>query len=387
MGGIEVFPSYQHVRAFMKRYGMEAEFSPPYQLINPDNGARAPISHIHNGLPLTARVVFFADIARYFLIRRRYARFVDDPEGVQPDPEGDLAMPFEAFLRHHGLQSLARLFHVPVTNYGYGFLDEIPAAYALKYMRPGMLDAFIAYGLGRRQAIGWLPRVGYQGLMSALAADLGDCVRTGVRDIAVTRDERILVRIGDHPPETYDLLIVASPDAATCLDLTEEEAGVLRRVTHRNYATVLLEADGIPPGGYGFNLGEGGAVVAPRDRGPLQMLRPWEDRPHVICYAYARDAAVGLEDLVERCRETVERIGGQVREVLDARAWSYFPHLDCAALREGQSDRLRALQRSHPRTRWAGSLFSFEIVEDAMAQAAHLVDTVLAEEAPAARSN
>ncbi len=48
-----------------------------------------------------------------------------------------LTVPFKQWLQANGLQALEPVFSIPFTLMGYGNLDEIPAAYALTYMRTG----------------------------------------------------------------------------------------------------------------------------------------------------------------------------------------------------------------------------------------------------------
>jgi len=46
----------------------------------------------------------------------------------------ELTQPFTGWLEELGISVLRPIFELPVTTYGYGSLDQIPAAYVLKYM-------------------------------------------------------------------------------------------------------------------------------------------------------------------------------------------------------------------------------------------------------------
>ena len=54
-------------------------------------------------------------------------------EGVNPNLK-DLAMPFKDFCEKNGVPLVQKIWIGPFTSFGYGYFDEIPAAYVLKYL-------------------------------------------------------------------------------------------------------------------------------------------------------------------------------------------------------------------------------------------------------------
>lgn len=71
---------------------------------------------------------------RFLRERNRFRRILDQPgwAGVAAVPE--LCVSFAQWLRDRKLDALQRFFELPITTFGYGALDEMPAAYGLKYM-------------------------------------------------------------------------------------------------------------------------------------------------------------------------------------------------------------------------------------------------------------
>jgi predicted NAD/FAD-binding protein len=380
LGAIGVFPCYTRVHAFLERYGMKVEPVPSYQLVQADGDASAPLSQVYRGLSLPSQLGFFLDLQRYRSLRRSLAPHLDGPDGLVDIREAGLHERFDLFLREHDLQRLERMFHICVTNYGYGFLDEIPAAYALKYLSVPMLDAFVNHGMGQADQIGWLPRLGYQGLMRAIADDLPTVrFRKGAETARIERTAAAVRLALPNQVLAFDLLIVTTSDLRnleSVLDLNDEERAVLSRVRFNNYATVLLEASGIGPGGYGCNLAPDRTVGPPPDGGVVQMLRPYPDRDLLVCYCYARDASVTLDRFIARCERTVHARGGRMVRVVEACAWRYFPHFDSDALSLGFAARLRALAGRG--IRFAGSLHGFETVESVLAVSERLAEEIAA---------
>ena len=54
-------------------------------------------------------------------------------EGVNPNLK-DLALPFKEFCEKNGCELVQKIWIGPFTSFGYGYFDEIPAAYVLKYL-------------------------------------------------------------------------------------------------------------------------------------------------------------------------------------------------------------------------------------------------------------
>ena len=78
---------------------------------------------------------------RFMILRFRIRKIVGQTGWTRIGDHAQLCVPFSDWLERSGLTELSRLFELPVTTFGYGSLDEIPAPYVLKYME---LRTFLA---------------------------------------------------------------------------------------------------------------------------------------------------------------------------------------------------------------------------------------------------
>ena len=98
-----------------------------------------------------------------------------DEHGTPAELAGD----FDSWSRRYGMETLAKLFAIPFTTFGYGYYDEVPAAYVLKYFNPGIARALV----NRSKFFNW--KDGVQELWERTAASLN--VRYGVDLVSAAR--------------------------------------------------------------------------------------------------------------------------------------------------------------------------------------------------------
>jgi hypothetical protein len=67
-------------------------------------------------------------------------------EGVNPNLK-DLALPFSEFCKLNGVEEVMKIWIGPYTSFGYGFFDEIPAAYVMKYLDTTTAIEFVSMRL------------------------------------------------------------------------------------------------------------------------------------------------------------------------------------------------------------------------------------------------
>ena len=274
----------------------------------------------------------------------------------------ELAEPFSAWARHRRLEGVAALIEPWFTGFGYGYLDEVPAAFVLKY---ATLFRF---------PVAELLDVGYQGLWERVAARLD--VRLGVHIRAIVRSEQeVSVTIdrgdrGEVEQLRFAALIVTCPpdDALRILDASEEERALLSRPAYNDYRVIAAVVDGAPRARYGFiqrhlSRDHAGEVIF--------WYRRWSDRDLVLYYSLA-PPGMSMDETEARTRATVGRMGGRVTRIHTRHAWRYFPHVDTATIRSGYYERFDALQGQR-RTYYAGEILAFSTVETVVAYARALV--------------
>jgi hypothetical protein len=275
-------------------------------------------------------------------------RHINDP-GLSGLPQ-ELSQPFAQFARQHGLDSLPRAFSTPFTAFGYGWFDEIPAAYVMKYIDLHMIEAL--YSSARR----FMWPDGVESVWSRLAEHLD--VRTGTTVRRVTRSDTVLVET-DRGDLEVDALLLASPldQALEYLDASPAEERLFSAIRTYDYHVLLCRISGLPE-----DSGVLPANFLERKFGhALLWARRGGDDP--LCTVYALGDGTMTEEEIERtCAADFRRLGAELEEVVLTRRWRYFPHVTAEAMQAGFYDELEALQGTR-HTYYAGEIMSFSTVE------------------------
>jgi hypothetical protein len=298
-------------------------------------------------------------LVHYAWATRVHYRRINDPglAGVHPD----LHQPFSQFARQHALPSLERAFAPPFTAFGYGFFDEVPAAYVLKYMDLHMLEACARPA----RRVEWPD--GVEGLWQRIAARHD--VRTGAAVRRVQRTDRVVVQT-DRDVEEFDALILTCPldDALGFLDATPVEHRLLSQIRTYDYRVLLCRIDGLPEGS-GFLPAN---FLSPHLGHALLWYHRTPGSPLYTVYALA-DADMTDADVERTCAADLRSVGGRLGDVLHIRHWKYFPHVTPEVMDGGFYETLEALQGSR-NTFYAGEVMSFSTVEQTARYSRDLVD-------------
>lgn len=387
MGALEVTPSYLHVLPLIEKYGLEMTDIGGILLLDYATGEVHHGSYLTHGLSFFKDLDLLKDVAKYFLELAETDAALQGP-GFRNLP-AELAKPFTTWLEDKNMATMARVFSLPVTCYGYGPLDQVPAAYVLKYLDKTdytMLIVDVAKDLFGK--VGHWPKrllTGYQSLLKHMADDLNasDTTRVlaGAEISAIRRNQP-----GPHPvqvsytldgevrQESFDHLILASlltEDALGFVDLTPTERGLFSQVKVCHYYTTLCEIPGLKVGTYAMVVKDG-AVVPPPAGTPCMIIKSWEDTDLVVVYTYAQEL-LSIPEVEARVRAGMAAMKLDLRGITTTRLWPYFPHVEEAALTAGFYDTLTGLMGQNA-TWYAGGLMNFEDVEKCFEWSAHLVD-------------
>jgi hypothetical protein len=387
MGALEVTPSYVHVLPLIEKYGLEMTSIGGIRLLDLANGTVYPGSYLSKDFGLLKDLDLAKDIAKYFLELALTDGSLKGPGFRQVSAE--LARPFSRWLADKHMSTMARLFALPVSCYGYGPLDQVPAAYVLKYLDRtdyAMLMTDVAEDLFGR--VGEWPRRllgGYQSLMRHMADDLRDgegCrIHTGAHITSIRRNQP-----GDHPVqveytldgesrrEGFDHLILASlltEDALGFVDLSAEERALFEPVSVRNYYCTLCEIPGLEVGTYAMVVKDG-AVVDPPDGTPCMIIKCWEETDLVTVYTCATDR-LSIPEVERRVTQAAAAMKLDLLGIRETILWPYFPHVDSETLAGGYYERLTA-QLGKNATWYAGGLMNFEDVEKCFEWSHYLVE-------------
>ena len=275
----------------------------------------------------------------------------------------DLHQPFSEFCKSNKIENLGLLVKAITTSYGYGYFDDIPAAYYLKYMRFGLLIDVLFRAKARFVREGW-------GTAWAKVAERYNVIYN--QDITrVSRGKNVEVK-SSAKDFVFDKMVVACPldDISDVLDNNQDLQGLLSEVKHYNYYSFVCEIEGLPPV---ENIGTIWENLDKDKQGSLMVYyKRWADQNIFSLYVIGKpeDSEETVEEDLQR---DIEKLGGKIIEKHEKRKWKYFPHVDSQAMSRGFYTDLEALQGVQ-NTYFAGEIMNFSTIENVVEYSNHLVE-------------
>lgn len=360
MGSMMGVETYGRFMALMRELGVENSGPTLYRDFFSPEGRRVP------QVPPELMGEFKKQFERLSEVLGRYGSIGKPGFAGIPD---ELEAPFSEFCEAEGIPLVQLAFAPPFTAFGYGFLDEVPAAYVLKYLDYRTLLHFIEI----THLITFVE--GMQGVLERLACRLPD-LRLGSPALRI---ERKSGRIEVETPwgrENFDALILTAPleKAATYLDLDPDERELFGRIETRRYRSYAYRIRGIPQ--------VSGFLPRNFERDAEGHLMVWyyrwqegglDENRLVTCYAAAPKGDDEPEAARERMEADLRAIGAEPLSLYLAKEWDFFPHVGTADLRGGFYERLEALQGGRA-TYYAGEIMNFADLEACLAYSADLVE-------------
>ncbi len=377
LGALDVGKDYSRVRALAELVGQPLVRTAPMGVM--DFKTETASSQISTLMQSVGKFRLGWLLAKYlFLTGVRYADFLEQPgwTGVPLD----LTTPMAGWLERHGLSELRPIFDYACTNFGYGPVDVIPAAYLLRFLDFSDMLEVLATDLGIRT---W-PRNfknGYQSLWEGVAGRLGD-VRLGVRIEGITRHpftaDPIHVQVaGEGPPQRYDHAILACCLDATMgnllSDLSAPERALFGRITTQPYSTTVCRVKGLPR----LALG---AIPITTDGRVYCLIKNWDNGEGAAFYIM-NHAGLPPEQLFANIRSdmaALRTLDGKpveirVDEIVHHEPHQYFPHVLSDDLAKGFFDEFERMQGA-AHTYFTGGLLGFETVHNTMRYSESLVE-------------
>ena len=388
LGAVMVAPDYREVLNIARQTGARLEKVIGGAAFSLGKGGRGTPYHrlfdyLAGGSSWTAYLRYLLLGLRYiwkrFLLREVFRR--PGWAGIASYPQ--LCVTFSDWLKNNRLEELGRLFEIPITTFGYGNLDEIPAPYALRYMSPLTLVAGLLSGVKLAR---FLPacllvrrfRYGFQRFWERVAWDLNvrlnvevKAIQRGHEGITVTYTHPVQI-IGEQLAHTedqarFDYLIIACPllkeHLEKMMDMTAEEAWLQSRTKFIPYAVTSFEiADVVLKERIAFHL------PLPPLGEPMIISQQHPDNELMAFYArLPSDTPTEADErrLREHVQRYVQAFGGRIQTDDDWHsydAWLYFKHVSVAEFAAGYYDRWEEIQGDN-RTYYAGGLFDFDYVE------------------------
>ena len=300
-------------------------------------------------------------------------------EGENPNLK-DLALPFDQFCKLNGVEEVMRIWLGPYTSFGYGYFDEIPAAYVMKYLDTTTAIEFINMRL-------WTWKEGTQSIYEAANKKLDHPAVLKTEVVKVERPaegEKGKIRItlkdeNGERTEEFDQLIVTTPldHFLNYADAREEEKELFSKIIHEKYVDFIAkfpENQGPTISGYIFDN-----MTYDRPGHAMVYYHRWEDqKANCPSTVYALRNHMGSEDVsyddtIRMMCEDMKTCGFPIEERLYEQETYYCPHVSPKDYADGWYDKLDAMQGKQ-NTWYAGEIISFGDMEDTCAASKDLIE-------------
>lgn len=357
-------PRYGTVRSLAQRLGLTLRKVPDRRIVTIGSEQFESLADAN----LVERLVVRGGASLYARLRHLTGIDRDGYAGLRDGVE----QPFDSWLQKHGLGMFRELFEVLFVAYGYGRMGELPAAYALKFFDRIHIQASVDVILGKDVPFTMDFAEGFQELWERVDRefDIGTLRSTTVH--AVSRSPRGVevdyTHAGVRKTERFDKLVLACPlqETPSFLDVSATEERLFREIrTTEYYVTVARVRDVADISTYVYPYARRFTPGQPTVFYPPVPAEPGARHDDGVFVFYAYGGPDVTVDTVRRNIVTAlasPELGGHVEAFLHTERWSYFPHVDTAAMQAGFYDDLEGLQGQF-HTFYTGELLAFTLVE------------------------
>jgi hypothetical protein len=281
--------------------------------------------------------------------------------GLDQIPD-ELCQDFATFSDGHGLNLMAQVLRPMMTGFGYGYANQVPAAYMVKYLDWVTL---VRCGLHLGQLSRWPD--GIQTLWQRLADR-----HQVILDVDIQRVQRgATVTVETNRGQfSFDLLLLACPldNALPFLDASPQEQALFSRIRYCDYWVLLCAIDNLPR-----NSGYIPDHLVEARQGHIMLWSSrWPDDNLYTLYLLG-DGQSDEAAISATVADDLAQLGADLQEVIVARRWRYFPHVSPADMAAGFYAQLEALQGVN-QTFYLGEIMSFASLECCTRYASTLVE-------------
>lgn len=359
LGAGIVASNNQTVLQLAKRFGVK---------VAPVDFGKSVLLDVKTGQPLPKKnwlkklTLLYQLFFRYHRLTRTYQPAAQ-PGFAQVNPE--LCLPFSAWAKKHKVELVAQELASFFTGFGYGYFDEIPAAYVLKYYSWETVKAFLNRDIYK------FPD-GIQHLWSTVAQQQQVLYDASIKKIQRAASVQITFEQKNLSTKTleFDELILTSPldESPFFLDVTEQEQHLFSKIIYCDYRTFACwlkdfpQTSGYVPGNY----------TSSRAGHPVFWYQRYRDSNLYTFYVLG-DWKITNEQILKNIERVVQQLGGSIERVHTTAQWKYFPHVTPEKMRDGFYDQLESLQ-GQKHTYLAGESLNFSTVGLSSAYAEQLVE-------------
>ncbi|MGM1049479.1 MAG: FAD-dependent oxidoreductase [Bacillota bacterium] len=279
----------------------------------------------------------------------------------------ELCKPFAAWCDENGLFVLKQVFMHYFSAFGFGSIDEVPAAYVLKLLNYDNLMSFIEI----THMISW-PQ-GVTELVKRMGDQASDLRLTcGVNRIDREEPGRVRVET-DQGTLYFDKVIYTASlrDLPDKVDMAPEDRKLLESIIYERFRVYAYRVDNMPKlSGYiPGNMGPG------RKGQMMAWYHRWADlaETDLITVYVAESESMSDSEMRESIEATLASLGGENIRLYMMKCWNHFPHVDTYALQRGFYTQLEHMQGKYG-IYFAGEIMNFPTLENCIIYAKSLVE-------------
>ncbi|MFA6829823.1 MAG: FAD-dependent oxidoreductase [Bacilli bacterium] len=290
--------------------------------------------------------------------------------GVNPNLK-DLCLPFSEFCKLNHVELTQDIWIGPFTAFGYGYFDEIPAAYVLKYLDFQTCMNFVKCNL-------WTWKNGTQSIYEALNGKLlNHAILNSNITKVVRKDGKVTVTV-NGAEEVFDKIIVTAPlqYMENYFDVTKDEKELFSKIDFERYdvlGTLPQEGKYPPISFYIFDN------MDKKQLGHLMVYYcRWRGETDQVITTYAlrkhKDTAeIPYEDCKKTVLDDLKICGADADKVVFEKSWYYFPHVFSKDYADGWYEKVEGMQGTK-NTYYAGEIMSFGDMDETCEYSRELVE-------------
>ena len=301
-------------------------------------------------------------------------------EGVNENLK-DLALPFKTFCEKNGVELVQDIWIGPYTSFGYGYFDEIPAAYVLKYLDFQTTMNFVKVNL-------WTWEQGTQWIWEQLNDHIMHPARVNSKISKVERrDGKVFITVNGKVEE-YDKVIVTAPlyvadgnmgnnnGMVDYFDAREDELELFSKIDYERYTVQAVTTEPKDHPEISYYVFDN--MVKERLGHLMVYYRRWKDSIDQVITTYALRTHKDMEEVpYDKCNEMVledlKIMHNPAKEVVNAWSVYYFPHISCEDYAAGWYDKVEAMQGKYD-TFYAGEIMAFGDMDETAEYSRELVE-------------
>jgi len=293
----------------------------------------------------------------------------------------DLALPFNEFCKKNGVALTQKVWIGPFTSFGYGYFDEIPAAYVLKYLDFQTCMNFVKVNL-------WTWKDGTQSIWEGVQAHLKNPARLNQKIEKVERkDGKVFVTVNGKVEE-YDKIIVTAPlyipnkradgqvGMVDYFDAREDEKELFSKIDYERYDVLAVETKPEDHPEISYYVFDN---MTPETLGHLMVYyRRWKDTKDQVITTYAlrkhkKSKEIPYEECKKMVLEDLKTMHNPASNVVNEWSVYYFPHVFSEDYANGWYDKVEAMQGKYD-TYYAGEVMSFGDMDETAEYSKELID-------------